>query len=97
MGHIMSADPPVTRYKLTVTVYGNTIHEVDDELGMVANSFAGLDVGPGFDLFPDAAIHEFTVTGGRSTRKLEHTNPEMTPEQYQRDLNAWAAERAYGA
>lgn len=78
--------PPTAKYRLTVTIDGNTPEEIEDELGYLARG--------GFIIYSDGYTRDdFTVYGGRLTAKLEHTNPEMTPEQYKADLEAWSAAR----
>lgn len=75
--------PPVTKYKYTLTVYGNSHEEVEDEVLLMTRGGYLLDSKYG-------ERDEFRVTGGRSTRILEHTNPEQTPEEYMRELKAWS-------
>ena len=76
------AQPPVARYRLTLTITGNTHDEIEREL-------LGMTRG-GYILDSDGYKRdEFHVTGGRRTSVLEHVNPDMTPEQYDADLDSW--------
>jgi hypothetical protein len=74
--------PPVARYRYTLTVTGNTLDEIHDEIRTDAHG--------GFILSTEHMTrHEFESTGGRETSKLEQVNPDMTPEKYAADLDAW--------
>ena len=79
----MSApEPPVAKYRLTLTIDGNSHDEIEREL---------LSMTRGGYLL-DSDYHErdeFTVYGGRRTARLVHTNPEQTPERYDAELDAW--------
>jgi hypothetical protein len=44
---------------------------------------------------PPVHRYKLTVTGGRSTRKFEHTNPGQTPERYEQELRDWSAARGF--
>lgn len=75
--------PPVTKYKLTVQVYGNSHEEIESELGYLLHG--------GYLLNSDYYKRdEFTVFGGRRTAKLEHTNPDQTAEAYREQLRTWS-------
>lgn len=81
-----STQPPVTKYKLTVTIRGNTHEEIVDELLTMTRG--------GYLLASDYYKRDtFDSTGGRDRMVLEHTNPDMTPERYTEELSAWADER----
>lgn len=75
-------EPPTAKYKLTLTITGNSHDEIERELLAMTRGTYLLDSGY-------LERDEFHVTGGRSTRVLEHTNPEMTPERYEQELDAW--------
>lgn len=78
--------PPVTKYRLTVEISGNSHGEIEQELGYLTRG--------GYLL--DSDYHqrdEFHVIGGRVTATLRHTNPEQTPEGYKRELDEWFAAR----
>lgn len=78
----MSTEPPVAKYRLTLTVTGNSHDEIEGEL-------LGMTRG-GYLLDSDYYKRdEFRVVGGRRTSILEHTNPEMTVERYAAELCAW--------
>ena len=75
-------EPPRAKYRLTVTITGNTLEEVEEELGYQARG--------GFLLDSDYYKRdEWTVYGGTSTRVMECVNPDMTPERYQAELDEW--------
>ena len=78
--------PPVPRYTLTVEITGNTHAEIENELLMLTR---GGYLGDSDYLTRD----EWKVIGGRSTRRMEHTNPDMTPERYNDELSAWWSRR----
>ena len=78
----MSNDPPRAKYRLTVTITGNTFEEVEEELRYQAHG--------GFLLDSDHyRRHEWEVIGGTVTRVMEHINPDMTPERYSAELDEW--------
>ena len=83
--------PPVAKYRYTLTVTGNSHHqEIEREVLTMTRG--------GYLL--DSEYHErdeFSVIGGRSTRVLEHTNPEQTPEGYEQELKSWSLRRREGA
>lgn len=76
------AVPPVAKYRLTLTITGNSHDEIESELLSMTRGGYLLDS----DYYKR---DEFTVYGGRTTAKLEHANPDMTPEQYDEALDAW--------
>ncbi len=79
-------NPPVAKYKLTIEFTGNSHEELETEILYYQNG--------GYLL--DSDYHkrdQFDVLGGRKTTRLEHTNPEMTPERYDEELQAWSANR----
>ena len=74
--------PPTPRYRLTLTITGNTLDEVLRELVVQTRG--------GFLLDSDGyRRHEWEVIGGTVTRVMEHINPDMTPERYQAELDEW--------
>lgn len=74
--------PPVTKYRLTVTIRGNTHEEIVDELLSMTRG--------GYLLASDHYTRDaFDSTGGRDRMVLEHTNPSQTPEHYRRELDEW--------
>lgn len=78
--------PPVPKYTYTVTVTGNSHEEIEGEL---------LSLTRGGYLL-DSEYHkrdEFKVYGGRKTTELKHTNPDMNPERYDRELDEWWEKR----
>ena len=78
--------PPVPRYKLTLTITGNTLDEIEHELLVQTRG--------GFLLDSDYYRRdEWQVVGGRVTSRMEHVNPEMTPERYEAELDEWFAAR----
>ena len=82
----MTDQPPVARYKLTLTITGNTLDEIEDELLIQTRG--------GFLLDSDSYRRdEWQVVGGRVTSRMEHVNPEMTPERYEAELDKWFAAR----
>lgn len=78
----MTDQPPVPRYKLEVTITGNTLDEIQSELDMMATSGFLMD-------HQNGARHEWECWGGTTTRKMNHTNPDMTPERYSAELREW--------
>ena len=82
-------EPPRAKYRLTVTITGNTLEEVEEELGY--------QVRGGFLLDSDYYKRdEWTVYGGTSTRVMECVDPDMTPERYQSELDEWWRARMEG-
>lgn len=78
----VSNDLPMAKYRLTVTVTGNTLEEVEEELGY--------QVRGGFLRDSDYYKRdEWTVYGGTSARVMECVNPDMTPERYRAELSEW--------
>jgi hypothetical protein len=82
----MTTEPPVARYRLTLTLTGNTLDEIEAELLSMTRG--------GFLLDSDYRKRDsWHVWGARSDRVMEHVNPEMTPERYAEELDAWWQER----
>lgn len=81
-----SNPPPVAKYRYTLTITGNSHDEVMSELVSMTRGAYLLD-----SKYYES--DEFTVYGGRSTRKLEHANPGQTPERYKEELDAWSDRR----
>lgn len=77
--------PPIPRYRLTLTIEGNSFDEIDDELSLLANGSTDED-----SLFTGFRRHEWDIYGPRVHRHMEHRNPDMTPEKYDDELIAWA-------
>jgi hypothetical protein len=76
------SQPPVTKYRLTLTIDGNSHDEIERELLSMTRG--------GYLLDTDGYKRDmFKVVGGRRTAVLEHRNPEMTPERYDAELDAW--------
>jgi hypothetical protein len=75
--------PPVAKYELNLKIRGNTLEEIETEIHMQANG--------GFDLDSDHLTRDnFEVYSGRTTSKLTHANPDMTPERYAEELKDWS-------
>lgn len=75
-------EPPVSKYLLTVTIRGNSHEEIEGELLAMTRG--------GYLLASDYGKRDaFDSTGGRDHMVLEHTNPDMTPERYRKELDAW--------
>ena len=82
----MPTDPPVAKYKLTLTIEGNSHEEIMRELLVQTSG--------GYLLDSDYETRDaWTCHGGRLTSVMEHANPDQTPERYEAELSAWAAER----
>jgi hypothetical protein len=81
----MSA-PPVPRYRLTLTITGNTLDEIEREL--VVQTRGGFLLDSGY-----MSRDYWDVVSGRHRSVMEHVNPEMTPERYDAELDAWWAGR----
>lgn len=78
--------PPIPRYRLTLTIRGNTLDEIEHELIVQTRG--------GFLLDSDRYTRDaWDSTDGRVHSVMEHRNPEMTPEQYAAELTAWADAR----
>lgn len=81
-------EPPVAKYRYTLTITGNSHEEIADRLH-------GVEVNHWQDVTSFSAANEprdeFDITDGTATRRLEHTNPEMTPERYHDELMAWGS------
>jgi len=76
------AEPPIARYRLTLTIKGNTLDEIEDRLATQVNG--------GFLLDSDYGKRDsWNYTDGTTTSVMEHHNPDMTPERYAAELHAW--------
>ncbi|OZE10222.1 hypothetical protein CH249_14165 [Rhodococcus sp. 05-2255-3B1] len=71
-------------------VYGNSHEEIENELSYLLHGGYLLDS-------QYYKRDEFTVFGGRRTAKLEHTNPDQTPEAYREQLREWSLRRRSAA
>ena len=79
-------EPPTAKYKFTVEITGNSHDEIEREIHSLGNG--------GYLLDSDGYKRDsFHVLGGRITTQLVHENPEMTPERYERELEAWWQQR----
>jgi len=92
--HPESDAPPMTKYRLTVVIDGNSHDEIEREL--LALTRGGYLLNSHY-----YKRDSFAVYGGREHSILEHRNPEMTPERYETELDEWwqrrkAARRAEG-
>lgn len=75
-------EPPVAKYKLTLTVYGNSHQEVQEELlSQVQGGYLIIS--------EDEQRDRWRVCGDRYMSVMEHTNPDQTPERYEAELDAW--------
>ena len=75
-------EPPIARYRLTLTIKGNTLDEIEDRLATQVNG--------GFLLDSDYDKRvPWSSTDGTTTSVMEHHNPDMTPERYAAELDAW--------
>jgi len=75
-------EPPIARYRLTLTIKGNTLDEIEDRLATQVNG--------GFLLDSDYGKRDsWNSTDGTTTSVMEHHNPDMTPERYAAELDAW--------
>ena len=75
-------DPPIARYRLTLTIKGNTLDEIETELIVQTRG--------GFLLDSDYGKRDsWNSTDGTTTSVMEHLNPDMTPERYSAELDAW--------
>ena len=75
-------EPPIARYRLTLTIKGNTLDEIETELIVQTRG--------GFLLDSDYGKRDsWNSTDGTTTSVMEHLNPDMTPERYAAELDAW--------
>ena len=75
-------EPPIARYRLTLTIKGNTLDEIEDALIVQTRG--------GFLLDSDYGKRDsWNSTDGTTTSVMEHLNPDMTPERYSAELDAW--------
>lgn len=78
--------PPTPKYRLNLTITGNTLEEIERELIVQVNG--------GFLLDSDHFTrNEWKVIGGTVTSEMEHLNPDQTPEKYATELDEWWQER----
>ena len=75
-------EPPVARYRLTLTIRGNTLDEIEDALITQTQGGFMLDSDYG-------KRHWWDSTDGTTTSVMEHRNPYMTPERYAVEMDAW--------
>ena len=86
MGSLTDDEPPVPRYRFTLTVTGNTLDEIESELVSQTRG--------GFLLDSDYYKRDkWEVWGGVSTRRMEHLNPTMTPDRWAQELDTWFQRR----
>ena len=78
----MNTDLPVNKYRFTLVITANSHEEIEKELTMLTNGGYLLDS----DYYKR---DEFMCYSGTHTSKLEHVNPEMTPERYNVALQEW--------
>lgn len=74
--------PPVPRFRLSVTIEANSHEEIETELGYI--------VSGGY--LRDSNSHQrdnFIVASGKTWRRLDEVNPDMTPEKYDAELMEW--------
>ena len=80
------SDLPVPKYRYTLVIRGNSHAEIQTELLV--------QVHGGYLLNSDYEKRDtFDVYGGREHATLEHINPDMTPERYAAEFEAWRASR----
>ena len=78
--------PPNPRYRLTLTIEGNTLDEVEDEVRAYALS--------GFLVDSDGGRRDaWDVAGPRRESLMVVVDPDMTPERYFAELVAWFTAR----
>lgn len=78
--------PPVAKYRLELTITGNSHTEIEQELHYFLHG--------GFIIQSDGYKRDqFTCYSGRATSKLRHANPEMTPERYEAEFHDWIETR----
>ena len=75
-------EPPIAKYQYTLTITGNSHDEIERELLVMTRGGYLLDS----EYYSRDA---FKVYSGTSTRTLEHASPDMTPEKYKAQLDAW--------
>lgn len=80
--------PPVTKYKYTVVITANSHEEIQKEIDRLLKGVYLLDSRY-------ETRDSFDCYGGTTHRTLELTNPDMTDEKYERELNEWSYERSY--
>ena len=77
-----NTDPPVAKYRYTIEITGNSHDEIERELLVMTRGGYLIDS-------QNYERDTFHVLGGTSTRRLEHLNPEQTPENYAAELERW--------
>ena len=78
--------PPNPRYRLTLTIEGNTLDEVEDEVSAYALS--------GFLVDSEGGRRDaWDVTRPRCKSLMTVADPDMTPGRYAAELDAWFTER----
>ena len=77
-----TSEPPVAKYELTLTITGNSLDEIIEEIE--GQSRGGLLLDSDYE-----RRDEWHVIGGNTERVMRHTNPDMTPERYDRELMEW--------
>ena len=78
--------PPNPRYRLTLTIEGNTLDEVEDAVSAYARS--------GFLVDSDGGRRDaWDVTRPTCESLMTVVDPDMTPERYFAELDAWFTER----
>ena len=75
-------DPPQTKYRYTVVIDANSHEEIERELHVLANGGHIVDSH-------SYQRDDFHCISGRADRHLQQVDPEMTAEQYKRDLDEW--------
>lgn len=79
-------EPPVAKYKYTLTITGNSHAEIQHEL--LVHARGGYLIATDYE-----TRDECRCFGGTYDSRLEHTNPDQTPEKYRAELDAWWQER----
>lgn len=77
-----AAEPPVPKYELTLTITGNSFDEITEEIERQTRG--GMLLDSDYE-----RRDEWHVIGGRSESVMRHTNPDMTPDRYDRELSEW--------
>jgi hypothetical protein len=83
-GETVTDDPPVTKYRFEWTVDANTHEEIADAIeALHVNLWQRLDGRDELEIW----------SSDRSTTRLHHLNPEMTPQRYDTELREWLSNR----
>lgn len=77
--------PPTPRYELTLTIQGNTLDEIHEELRSAEKGFH-LDRRSPSNF---SARDEWTIRSERYSSVMRQRNPDMTPERYRAEFQAW--------